>query len=222
MSYKTSVNCSTNQASIVLAFAHLILCVFLLVSFSKAERLPIKTYTVADGLLRDNVAIIKQDSRGFLWFCTSDGISRFDGYGFTNFTTSDGLPDRHANDFLETQMGEILIATEGGLAKLDLQADSKNRLSNGNATDFVGGIVQPRVERNVVSLGGGIASNGQYTLVSTLGESIARQTSVGGTYNLASGFWAIPNETRKAPGDYDGDGRLDAAGDRPVPNAFVP
>ncbi len=64
------------------------------ISISKAEHLPIKTYTVADGLLRDNVYKIKQDSRGFLWFCTAEGISRFDGYSFTNFTTADGLPDR--------------------------------------------------------------------------------------------------------------------------------
>ncbi len=84
-----------------------------------AERLPIKTYTVADGLLRDGVYKIKQDSRGFLWFCTAEGISRFDGYAFTNFTTSDGLPERHVNDFLETKKGEIWIATDGGLAKLN-------------------------------------------------------------------------------------------------------
>ncbi len=84
-----------------------------------AERLPIKTYTVADGLLRDNVYKIKQDSRGFLWFCTLEGISRFDGYGFTNFTTDDGLPDRHVNDFLETRQGDYLIATDDGLAILN-------------------------------------------------------------------------------------------------------
>ena len=84
-----------------------------------AERLPIKTYTVADGLLRDNVYKIKQDSRGFLWFCTLEGISRFDGYGFTNFTTDDGLPDRHVNDFLETRKGDYLIATDAGLAILN-------------------------------------------------------------------------------------------------------
>jgi ligand-binding sensor domain-containing protein/signal transduction histidine kinase len=86
---------------------------------ANAERLPVKTYTVADGILRDNVVKIKQDSRGFLWFCTNDGVSRFDGYGFTNFTVADGLPDRHARDFLETMSGEILIATENGLAKLN-------------------------------------------------------------------------------------------------------
>ncbi len=84
-----------------------------------AEHLPVKTYTVADGLPRDMVYKIKQDSRGFLWFCTMDGISRFDGYAFTNFTTNDGLPDRHVNDFLETKSGTIFIATDGGLARLN-------------------------------------------------------------------------------------------------------
>ena len=92
---------------------------FLCVSAANAERLPIKTYTVADGLLRDGVYRIKQDSRGFLWFCTMEGVSRFDGYAFTNFTTEDGLPDRHANDFLETKNGEIYIATDDGLARLN-------------------------------------------------------------------------------------------------------
>lgn len=93
--------------------------VLLLASISNAERLPIKTYRVADGLLRDNVFKIKQDSRGFLWFCTAEGISRFDGYAFTNFTTGDGLPERHVNDFLETRRGAIYLATAGGLARLN-------------------------------------------------------------------------------------------------------
>ncbi len=97
-------------------------------SILKAERLPIKTYTVAEGLLRDNVSKIKQDSRGFLWFGTNDGVSRFDGYGFTNYTVANGLPVRQVRDFLETQAGAIWIATEGGLAKLDPQAASENRL----------------------------------------------------------------------------------------------
>ena len=97
----------------------LIALVLFLPSIAKAERLPVKTYTVADGLLRDNVLKIKQDSRGFLWFCTDEGVSRFDGEGFTNFTTDDGLPDRHANDFLETRDGAIYLATDKGLARLN-------------------------------------------------------------------------------------------------------
>ena len=85
----------------------------------RAEHLPIKTYEVDDGLLRDSVFKIRQDLRGFLWFCSPDGISRFDGYAFTNFTTADGLPDRHVNDFLETKKGVIYIATDAGLARLN-------------------------------------------------------------------------------------------------------
>jgi len=87
----------------------------------EGEHLPVRSYTVADGLLQDRVLKIKQDARGFLWFCTAGGISRFDGYGFTNFTTADGLPDRHVNDFLETNNGTIFIATDKGLARLNPQ-----------------------------------------------------------------------------------------------------
>ncbi len=105
--------------------------VFVFASISKAERLPIKTYTVADGLLRDEVQKIKQDSRGFLWFCTGEGISRFDGAGMTNFTVADGLPDRYVNDFLETKSGIIYIATDKGLARLNphgLRSSAENPL----------------------------------------------------------------------------------------------
>jgi ligand-binding sensor domain-containing protein len=72
---------------------------------ANAEQLPVKNYTIADGLARDYVNRIRQDSHGFMWFCTSEGISRFDGYGFTNYGLSDGLPHRMINDFLETRDG---------------------------------------------------------------------------------------------------------------------
>ncbi len=93
--------------------------VLLLSVIAKAERLPVKTYTAADGLLRDIVSRVRQDSRGFLWFCTGEGVSRFDGYGFVNFTTDDGLPHRQANDFLETSKGVYLVATGAGIARLN-------------------------------------------------------------------------------------------------------
>jgi len=56
-------------------------------SASRAEQLPIKTYTSADGLVRDQINRIVRESRGFLWFCTRDGLSRFDGYTFTNYAS---------------------------------------------------------------------------------------------------------------------------------------
>lgn len=93
------------------------LILLLLVAFQAAgEVLPVRTYTASDGLLRDRAFCLRKDSRGFLWFCTADGISRFDGYSFRNYTTDDGLPDRVVYDLIETRDGKIWIATAGGLA----------------------------------------------------------------------------------------------------------
>src|ERR1043165_45141 len=80
-----------------------------------AEQLPLKVYTTADGLARDQINRIVRDSRGFLWFATPEGLSRFDGYGFTNYTINQGLPDRHVNDLLETRDGRYWVATGDGL-----------------------------------------------------------------------------------------------------------
>jgi len=82
---------------------------------ARSEQLPLKTYTIADGLVSNKISRIVRDSRGFLWFCTEEGLSRFDGYTFTNYTTEQGLPSNWVDDFLETRSGVFLVATYGGL-----------------------------------------------------------------------------------------------------------
>src|SRR6266496_1764104 len=42
-----------------------------------SERLPVKTYTTEDGLIRNYVRQIFQDSHGYLWIVTGGGLSRF-------------------------------------------------------------------------------------------------------------------------------------------------
>ena len=82
-----------------------------------AEHLPIKIYTTADGLARDNINRIVQDSRGYLWICTTEGLSRFDGYTFTNYSVENGLPHRNVTDFVESRDGSRWIGTSGGLCE---------------------------------------------------------------------------------------------------------
>src|SRR5215471_20273753 len=77
----------------------------------RAERLPLKTYSTADALANNEINKIVRDSRGFLWFCTAGGLSRFDGYTFINFAVENGLPDAVVNDLLETRTGEYWLAT---------------------------------------------------------------------------------------------------------------
>ncbi len=92
----------------------------------RAEMLPIRTYTTADGLAADTVYRVVADSRGFLWFCTADGLSRFDGYTFESFTTGQGLPDQRVSDVCETRGGELWVGTASGLCRFGPrgQADS--------------------------------------------------------------------------------------------------
>ncbi len=56
-----------------------------------AQTLNIQSYNVEDGLAQSQVQTIIQDSVGYLWFGTVDGLSRFDGTTFVNFTVKDGL-----------------------------------------------------------------------------------------------------------------------------------
>ena len=60
-----------------------------------------------------------RDSRGFLWFCTAEGLSLFDGYRFTNFGVDQGLPNPYVTAILETREGEYWVATYDGLCKFD-------------------------------------------------------------------------------------------------------
>jgi ligand-binding sensor domain-containing protein len=85
----------------------------------KGERLPIKTYTSADGLAHNVVNRVDRDSRGFLWFCTREGLSRFDGYSFTNYGIEQGLPSAIVNDLLETREGDYWVATAAGLCRFN-------------------------------------------------------------------------------------------------------
>jgi ligand-binding sensor domain-containing protein/signal transduction histidine kinase len=93
------------------------------------SQLPVKIYTTADGLANNRINKIVRDSRGYLWFCTQEGLSRFDGYGFTNYGPQQGLPPRSVNDLLETRTGEYWLATNDGLVLFDPESvDHKFRL----------------------------------------------------------------------------------------------
>lgn len=83
------------------------------------ERLPIRTYTRDDGLARDQVNRIVRDSRGFLWFCTDDGLSRFDGQRFVTYTPADGLSHGNVRDLVETRDGVHWVATADGVSRLN-------------------------------------------------------------------------------------------------------
>jgi len=109
----------------VLALAALATCWAL-----HGAQLPIRRYSTADGLASNAVYNIASDSRGFLWFATAEGLSRFDGYGFANQTESTGLPHVAVRQVLIDRHGNYWLATPAGLVRFrpDLPQSSRDRM----------------------------------------------------------------------------------------------
>ena len=76
-------------------------------SFSQ-EKL-FRNYTVKEGLASNTVYKALVDKKGFLWFATEVGVSRFDGTAFTNFSADDGLADNDVLSMFEDDDGRIWL-----------------------------------------------------------------------------------------------------------------
>ena len=69
-----------------------------------------KTITQADGLASNTVLTIFEDSRGRMWFGTSNGVTRYDGKNFQTFTTEDGLAQNTIGLIFEDRQGMLWFA----------------------------------------------------------------------------------------------------------------
>ncbi len=58
------------------------------------QKYVVKTYSIEDGLPTRNINDACQDSSGIMWFATSYGITKYDGFSFTNFDKTNGIPDQ--------------------------------------------------------------------------------------------------------------------------------
>lgn len=94
------------------------------------QQLPLRHYTTADGLAGNAIYGIAADSRGFLWFATSDGLSRFDGFSFTRQTAMAGLPHTIITRIVIGRYGNYWLATPDGLIRYrpDLPPSSADRI----------------------------------------------------------------------------------------------
>jgi len=89
--------------------------IFVLLSFQgAAQPFAVRNFSVADGLPSSEVYDVFQDSRGFVWFSTDNGVVRFDGDEMTVFGTSDGLDDPVVFGIQEDHRGRIWFRTFSG------------------------------------------------------------------------------------------------------------
>jgi diguanylate cyclase (GGDEF)-like protein len=79
--------------------------------------LSVQRYNLEDGLSQQSVNAITQDSDGFMWFGTEDGLNRFDGYEFRQLrhdrSNAESLPNQWISSVVATDDG-LWIASDGG------------------------------------------------------------------------------------------------------------
>ena len=71
------------------------------------------------GLSANSVNSIIQDSYGYFWFGTWDGLNKFDGYNFTIYTRAEGLCNETVHAVIEADDGNIWVGTDDGLNCLE-------------------------------------------------------------------------------------------------------
>jgi len=115
----------------------LVLLLFVSTSYSQTrgvnDAIRIKYFTLEDGLSQASIIDLLQDSSGFVWIATQDGLNRFDGSNFKHFKYSQSdsttISGNFINKLLEDHKGNIWVGTNGnGLNYYDPKFDLFHRV----------------------------------------------------------------------------------------------
>ena len=96
---------------------------------SAAGPMAFRHLNVDDGLAQNTVMATLQDSRGFLWFATEDGLDRYDGYSLRHYThqrdSAAGLAGNFVWSIQEDRSGDLWLAVkDGGVARFDIKTET--------------------------------------------------------------------------------------------------
>ena len=120
-----------------------ILVILIAMGSANASTRPIRfeRLTLEDGLSQNTVLTVAQDSKGFLWIGTEDGLNRYDGTEFVHYrhqrSTAD--PTALAGSYIwavdEDSEGNLWIGTDGGGVARLRRADGEFTLFRHDPTD---------------------------------------------------------------------------------------
>ncbi len=96
------------------------------------ESLRPHAYTTYDGLPTDNVQTVFQDSEGYMWFATRNGLARYDGFGMevfkSNLRNGDLLTNNNISCLAEDSAHRLWIGTPDGLNVLHKETGELERI----------------------------------------------------------------------------------------------
>ena len=105
----------------------IVLCVIFQINAQK-QYTPFEIYTQNNGLSNSHIVCIAQDSKGFMWFGTDNGLNKFDGFNFVSYSSipsdSTSLPDDGITALHVDKDGVLWVGTTYGLAKFDSKTEN--------------------------------------------------------------------------------------------------
>jgi len=111
----------------------LLILFFFYFNGSSQQNARLRKLGLEDGLSQSTIYQIFQDSEGFIWIATQDGLNRYDGYQFTVYRNSlknkQSISSNWINAIAEDSEGNIWVGTKYGLNRW-------NKISN-NFTSFL-------------------------------------------------------------------------------------
>ncbi|SHE54615.1 Two component regulator propeller [Arenibacter palladensis] len=97
------------------------------------NNLKFENLNTIDGLSSSTCAAIFQDSDGFMWFGTIDGLNKYDGYGFEIYRSvlndSTSISNNRINAISEDKFGNLWVGTSNGLNYLDKKTNRFHRIN---------------------------------------------------------------------------------------------
>lgn len=88
---------------------------------------------VDEGLSENTIYCILQDSKGFMWFGTKDGLNRYDGSNFRVFRHNEFNPFSIGNNFIRSMVEDknhlLYIGTDAGLYVMNMISETFTRLA---------------------------------------------------------------------------------------------
>jgi ligand-binding sensor domain-containing protein/two-component sensor histidine kinase len=110
------------------------------------ESIKFNRLSINDGLSQSSVECIIQDSLGFLWFGTEDGLNRYDGYTFTVFKNDPDNPHSLSNNdiwclFVDSRNILWIGTYSGGLNRYDPKTETFFRFKIRSITEDSSGYI---------------------------------------------------------------------------------
>ncbi|MFQ5943427.1 MAG: hypothetical protein ACE5JF_07730 [Anaerolineales bacterium] len=81
-------------------------------AINRFQKLRFDSYSVKDGLSQSSALSLKQESRGFLWMGTEDGLNRVDGVYVQAYRTDPYDPNSLSNNYVGAQTAALLAIAE--------------------------------------------------------------------------------------------------------------